>query len=74
MEVHRLKIQQEYFDAVKERSKNFELRKNDRNYKVGDMVVLEVPLTNQGVTCKIKYVLKDCPQYGLQDGYCIFGW
>ena len=22
----------------------------------------------------IKYVLKDCHEYGLMDGYCIFGW
>lgn len=21
-----------------------------------------------------KYVLKDCPEYGLEKGYCVFGW
>lgn len=77
-EVHRLKTLQPFFGEVKERKKNFELRLNDRDYQVGDTVVLEEwtgkYYTGNGVTRKIKYVLKDCPEYGLMSGYCIFGW
>ncbi len=77
-EVHRLKTLQPYFSEVKERKKNFELRFNDRDFQVGDIVILMEwtgeHYTGAGVTRKIKYVLKDCPQFGLKDGYCIFGW
>ena len=77
-EVHRLKTLQPYFGEVKARRKNFELRLNDRDYQVGDTVVLEERTgehyTGDSITRKIKYVLKNCPQFGLKDGYCIFGW
>jgi uncharacterized protein YgfB (UPF0149 family) len=77
-EVHRLKTLQPYFREVKEHKKNFELRLNDRDFQVGDTAVLEEWtgefLTGDGLTRKIKYVLKDCPQFGLKEGYCIFGW
>jgi ASC-1-like (ASCH) protein len=77
--VHRLKVVPPYFQDIKDRKKNFEIRLNDRNFHVGDIVVIEElhPLgyyTGEGCKRKIKYVLKDCPQFGLKDGYCIFGW
>lgn len=37
---HKLKISPEYFDAVDNGVKPFEVRLNDRNYKVGDTLVL----------------------------------
>lgn len=77
MKHHKLKITPQYFkDIVND--KNFEIRKNDRDFKVGDMVTLQEFLDGKysgfEKTVTIKYVLKDCPQFGLQDGYCIFGW
>lgn len=36
MKVHKLKILPEYYNAQIEGKKNFEIRKNDRNYQVGD--------------------------------------
>lgn len=38
--VHELKTLPEYFQAVKEKRKPFEVRKNDRNFKVGDSLYL----------------------------------
>jgi len=38
--VHALKTWPEYFEAVYEGGKTFEIRRNDRNYKVGDTLVL----------------------------------
>lgn len=77
-EVHRIKVLVPYFQSLVDREKNFELRLNDRDYRVGDTVVLEEytgeHYTGRGITRKIKYVLKDCPQFGLKDGYCVFGW
>lgn len=78
MQIHDLKILPQYFKPVLDGEKNFELRKDDRNYQVGDEVILREwngeKYTGWGVSRKIKYVLRDCPQYGLMEGYCILGW
>lgn len=29
--------------------------------------------TDQAIKKKVVYILKDCPQYGLKDGYAILG-
>ena len=82
---HELKIVPKYYLPVKEGIKNFELRKNDRDYQVGDTLILceatGVPVgdntegyTGRYVRKRIKYILKDCPEYGLIDGYCILGF
>lgn len=78
---HEIKILPKYFRdvaAVGGGTKKFELRKNDRNYQVGDSVTLRewdgAEYTGNEITLGITYVLKDCPEYGLMDGYCIFGW
>lgn len=41
MKIHELKILPEYFDAVISGRKRFEIRKNDRDYKVGDQLILK---------------------------------
>ncbi|MEO1768301.1 DUF3850 domain-containing protein [Candidatus Enterococcus ferrettii] len=38
--VHQLKIAREYYEAIITGKKKFEIRKNDRNFKVGDAFVL----------------------------------
>lgn len=49
MTTHRLKIQEQYADAVLNGTKTFEIRKNDRGYEVGDKIVFNV-VTNEGYT------------------------
>ena len=39
--LHELKIKPEYYDAVVNGIKTFEIRKNDRNYAVGDTLLLK---------------------------------
>ena len=39
--IHEVKSWTEHFDAITSGVKYFELRKNDRGYKVGDTVVLQ---------------------------------
>ena len=81
---HRLKTIQPYFDDVKNGIKKFELRKNDRNYEVGDTLILEEWLdtgnvltsyySGQVIRKNVIYVLKNRPQFGLQTDYCILGF
>lgn len=79
MKTIRKKILPHYFEAVKARKKNFELRQDDDDAKVGDLLVLLEfepckGYSGREVRRRIKYVLRDCPEYGLKNGYCIIGW
>lgn len=47
MTTHRLKIQEQYADAIMDGTKTFEVRKNDRGYEVGDEIVFGV-VTDEG--------------------------
>lgn len=76
--MHELKIKPQYFEAVDRGEKRFELRKNDRNYHVGEFINLceydNGRYTGRNIVYRISYILKDCPEYGLMDGYCIIGF
>lgn len=39
--VHELKIHPMYYEAIKNKEKTFEIRKNDRDFKVGDEIALK---------------------------------
>lgn len=76
---HELKILPEYFNEIMSLNKQFELRKDDRDYKVGDFIILKEYVdgayTGRESGCfKISYILRNCPEYGLMEGYCILGW
>lgn len=75
---HEIKILPQYFADVYKGIKRFELRKDDRDYQVGDLVTLQEwdgeAYTTNSISVVIKYVLRDCQYYGLMKGYCIFGW
>lgn len=73
----RKKILPEYFDAVQKRQKNFELRKDVDDIQVDDTLILEEwdgKYTGNFTERKVTYVLRNVPEYGLRDGYCIIGW
>lgn len=74
MKIHVLKLTQPFFNDVFFNRKDFELRKNDRDYKVGDYLKLvEYPSENPRYIFKvIKYILYG-GVYGLADGYVILG-
>ena len=74
---HNLKILPQYFEAVLNRTKTFELRKDDRLIQVGDRLVLNEfngdCLTGRTVTRTVTYCLRNCPKYGLRRGFVILG-
>ena len=72
---HQLKSWPEYYEAIADGSKSFDLRIDDRKYEVGDLVQFEEfrPATNNytGMVTqrRITYILRDFA--GLMPGYCI---
>lgn len=78
-ETHDLKIYPKYFEPVIYGRKKFEIRKDDRSFKVGDVVILKEfkfpnGYTGRSITVEISYILRNVKDFGLADGYCIFGW
>ena len=72
---HFLKIKRQYFNSVLSNEKTFEIRKNDRNYNVGDKLILSEVDENEFQTgrqliVKITYLING-PIYGLESGFCI---
>jgi hypothetical protein len=75
---HCLKTQPEFFEAVCNGSKRFEIRMNDRGFLVNDRVILVEHVCgnytgrvcpNDGVTFRISYVTS----FEQKPGYCVFG-
>lgn len=71
--IHELKILPEYFEAVVSGDKRFEIRKNDRNYKKGDILRLneyqDGQYTGDVHVAEITYIT----DYAQQDGYVVLG-
>lgn len=76
--VHKLKTWPAQFHEVWWDRKPFELRKNDRDFQVGDILCLQeydpetCTYSGKEVLRSVTYVL-NAPFEGLQDGYCILG-
>lgn len=79
---HELKILPEYFEAVTSGRKRFEIRKNDRNFKVGDVLDLKevnylhdtsisdlLLYTGDSYKAEITYIT----DYAQKDGYVVLG-
>ena len=80
MKVHDLKILPEYYDAVRNGTKRFELRRDDRGFQVRDVLCLwktikdgtgRPQVTGEVIWTEITYILRGTPQYGLGEGYAI---
>lgn len=75
---HNIKLLEEFCDAVDRGDKSFEVRKNDRNYKVGDIVRFlpiakdSYPVAHpvQNKTFRITCVLSG---WGIKEGFVAFG-
>lgn len=75
--VHCLKIVVDYYESCANGIKTFELRKNDRDYQVGDFLWLSewdgYACTGRSCFFVVTYILRECSKYGLLDGYVILG-
>ena len=75
--VHELKILPEWFNDICDHGKNFEIRKADRNYCVGDYLILKEwengEYSGNYLVRRIAYRYDGDGNYGLSKGYCVLG-
>jgi len=77
--VHQLKCAPVYFDAVKSREKTAEVRFNDREYSVGDIIEL-IPYTPrlgvlaEGIVRVVTHILTSDDMQGLSPGYVMLSF
>ena len=78
-QTHELKIWPGCFAAVKAGSKPFDVRENDRNFQVGDMLTLREfepaseQYTGKSITRWVSYVLQG-GVFGIQPDWCVLGF
>lgn len=76
---HALKCWPEYFKALDNGTKSFELRKDDRPFHTEDKIILQEydpkteKYTGEELTFRISYILRDASKFGLKPGFCILG-
>lgn len=82
MKIHYLKTEPFYFSASSRAGgKNFEIRKNDRDYEEGDILTLQEydddrgyePYTGRQIGVLVCYMMKHKDFPGIQPGYCVMG-
>lgn len=79
MIIHELKTWQEYYVYIERQLKNFEVRKNDRNFSVGDVLHLRETdsfsgkYTGNECLREIIYILDTKGKFGIEDGTVVLG-
>ena len=86
MKTHKLKTWPSFFAAVLSGEKTFEVRQNDRDFAVGDILVLEEwdpscasawgvrsGYTGKTLQRHIVYLLRG-GEFGIEKGYCVMGF
>lgn len=77
MIIHSLKCWPIPFSAIYHGEKNWELRKDDRQYSIGNYLLIKEwdnekqEYTGSFVEKQIVWILRSCPEWGLMDGFCI---
>lgn len=82
---HELKTHDIYWDAIASGEKTFEVRRNDRAFQTGDVLVLQrmiegssvfssswLPDDREPLRKRITYLLQG-GQFGIEPGYCVLG-
>ena len=77
---HEIKCFPKYFDALVDGLKNFEVRKNDRDYKVGDSLLIreydseKKSYTGYELYAPVVYILENNESFtGLAEGFVVLG-
>lgn len=80
MAKHELKVQPPYFDALLDGSKTFEVRRNDRGFQRGDVLLLREfdairqVFSGRAVSRPVSFVYSGDPRFGgIEPGYVVLG-
>jgi len=79
MTEHELKTIAPYFEDIRAGRKTFEVRRNDRNFKVGDVLVLQhydPCFTGEVIRRRVTYVLRGTSRlasdyFGIEEGFVV---
>lgn len=77
-QVHQVKVWPQYHAAIADGTKSFEVRRADRDYRVGDHLVLNEwdPMlyryTGPRTICEVTYLLPG-GQHGIEPGHVVLG-
>lgn len=78
--IHKLKVGHQFYMNLENGSKNFEIRKNDRNYEVNHILILKEydhctkRYTGREIRKRVTYILHhDQFPEGIKEGYVIMG-
>lgn len=76
MSSHHLKCWNEFHDAIRRGEKTFEVRKNDRDFQVGDVLRLhrfdpETQTFSSSVISRLVTYIMHGPAFGIEAGYCV---
>lgn len=71
--IHKLKTIQPYFDDVCSCKKTFEIRFNDRNFKVGDDLILQEYVDGEYTGLAILKHIIYMTDYEQKEGYVVLG-
>lgn len=72
--IHDLKCWEEFYELIESGAKTFEIRDNDRNFQVGDVLHLreylkwDMAYTGRSLDVEVTYILSD-DFIGLREGY-----
>lgn len=70
MKMHCLKIDPEYLTALADGTKTCEIRKNDRNYQVGDEIILQPWRVNRWLQgTRLAFKITHITHYEMKQGY-----
>lgn len=73
--IHELKTRTDFFDAVLSGKKKFEVRKNDRDFRPGDLLALnefqDGEHTGRSIVVGVDYLLSD-PEF-VKEGFAVLG-
>ena len=80
MAVHKLKVWSEFMDDLINGNKTFEIRLNDRNFQVGDTLLLQEydnenkVYLSRSLIVKVTYMLNDSKFDAIKKGFVVMGF
>lgn len=79
MKVHELKTIEPFFSDIRSEQKSFEIRKDDRKFHEGDILLLRdydpesEKYSGREILCRVDYIIPAGSFEGLAPGYCAMG-